>query len=262
MSSSGSIELIEFLIETTDQIKKEISDLNRGCCGYLAFKIAEILIQNGIFSFHFGTIQPLWSKTGLKSFKHIWIEIEIDDTDTVKVIELNRGNAKGQVEFVKQFYMMPALKEAISEENKWAWGPAFTNENKIKINEKLAEYMKTRTLYYAKDCDNAGIEIGEKIYACKILSDQPKTVPFSVKEAGFLVNKWIYNIESGKSDIIISANERGVILMSSKKEISYVGLLERYHIGSDKQKCGKLELGKQIGCHTKVDCPHFKAKKR
>ena len=70
-------ELIKFLKLTVEQLKTEIPRLNKGCCGYLAYKIANLLIENEFYSFTFGTITPLWSKTGLKSFEHIYLRNQL-----------------------------------------------------------------------------------------------------------------------------------------------------------------------------------------
>lgn len=249
-------ELIKFLKLTVEQLKTEIPRLNKGCCGYLAYKIANLLIENEFYSFTFGTITPLWSKTGLKSFEHIWISIEIYDGDTKKHIELNKSQIKKETEYVKQFYMLPALEKAIREENKWAWGESFTNENKAKIDGKISLYMKEKKVHYARECKNAMEKVGENIYACNKLSDPDITFPFKTENSEEILNKWIVNKESGKQDIVASIDTVGVILMSSKKWISFVGLLERYTFLSG-DPCGKTIKGKRIGCHSKINCEYF-----
>lgn len=259
ISKSNEKELIIFLESAIIELKSIIKNLNSGCCGYLALKIAELLIENEIYSFQFGVIGPLWSRTGLKAFKHIWVELYIDDCDTLKIVELNKGKGKKDIELIKQFYMMPALRLAFEKENDWAWGPALTEENKSIIDNKIAEYMKSKTLHYAKNCKNAGEEIGQNIFACKMLSNPDKTIPFSIDDKDTILYKWIQNIESGKMDVIKEVKENGVIL-TSLKEISFVGLLERYYLGQQKEPCGKILRGKQIGCHTKIDCEYYKQK--
>ena len=261
VSQEEANKLIKFLETILASITIEIKDLNKGCCGYLAYKIAEFLLENNYYSFQFGVTNPLWSKTGLKAVGHTWIEIYIDDADTVKIVEINKGGKKKNAEFVRHFYMMPALKESLSDENNWAWGPSLTKENKSIIDKKLAWYMKTKTLQYAKDCDKAGELIAENIYACKILSDVSIIVPFTKEDEELILYKWVTNIESGKMDVIKEVRENGVLL-TSLKEISFVGLLERYHLGQQKNPCGKLKKGKQIGCHSKVDCEYYKKAKK
>ena len=258
VSAEDPREIAKFLKTAINELKKEIPELNRGCCGYLAYKIAELLISNHIFAFKFGTIMPLWSKTGLKAFEHVWIEIELYDGDVTHIIELNKRetNKKVEIEYIRQFYVMPALKESLKKEHSWAWGPSLNEENKSKIDEKLSMYMKEKTVHYARDCGQAGELIAENIRACSILSDKNIITPFTIEDKKELKNRWIVNKESTKQDMISDVDSVGIFLMSTRKWISFVGLLERYTF-NDGTSCGKITKGKQIGCHSKVDCKHF-----
>jgi hypothetical protein len=251
--------LIGFLFTAVKELKKEIPDLNQGCCGYLAFKIAELLISNNIYSFSFGTIFPLWSHTGLKAFSHIWVEIELSDGDTVNTIHLNKregGRKNVEIENVRQFYMMPALEKSLTKENSWAWGKSLTEENKSKIDKKLSLFMKEKTIHYAKDCKHAMEFVGENIRACGKLSGKDTIEPFTIENSNTMIERWIENKESRKQDVIAEVNIEGIVLMSTRKLISFVGLLERYTF-LDKEPCGIIKKAKRIGCHSKVDCEHF-----
>jgi hypothetical protein len=259
MVKENADEVIRFLNAAIKKLKEDIPDLNKGCCGYLALKIGGLLISNKIYSFSFATILPLWSHSGLKAFSHIWIILELCDGDTIKIVQLNKGETKKkrtEIEVIKQFYLMPALENSLMKENSWAWGKSLTNENRLKIDKALSSFMKEKTIHYAKDCKNAMELVGENIRACAKLSGKDRVEPFTIQNVDLMKNKWVENKESGKQDVIAEITELGVILMSNKKLISFVGLLERY-VFLSKSPCGVVIKAKRIGCHSKVDCEHF-----
>ena len=136
-------ELKKALIEAEKEIKERVPTINKGGCGFLAYFLAQELLEMNIFSFNFIVVQPLYSKIGFISCKHMWIDIVQSDGITPTVIEFNKakGGKLTDLHIVDFYFMMDSLKKSLERKTFYGWNKEYKKSNNKLVKEILKKWL-------------------------------------------------------------------------------------------------------------------------